>query len=139
VTIPALEDALTPEPPPAPAPLPAALPAAPLRTAEATGPWHALGLTVAGVGLASVVVGSVLGVEAMHQRDDAGCPGNVCPGYDAADTLRSAKTTANWSTALFVAGGALVGCGVSVWWLTRDHGNAAAAVLLTPGGAIGRF
>ena len=137
VTIPVLEDAPAPAPPPTPAP-PAPPLAAPAPAAPPS-PWPAVGLAAAGVGLASVAVGSVLGVEAMHQRDEAGCPGNVCPGYDAADTLRSAKSAANWSTALFIAGGALVGGGISVWWLTRDHGSSAAAVLFTPGGAVGRF
>jgi hypothetical protein len=123
-----------------PPPPPPRVPDVPPPSGDASAsPWRTFAFASAGAGVAALAAGAVLGLEAMHERDQAGCPGNLCPDDGAANTLRSAKTTAAWSTGLFIAGGVLAGCGVTAWWLTRDHRDGAAAVVLTPGGAFGRF
>jgi hypothetical protein len=129
VTIPVLEDAPTVSLAPAPMP--------PARTGSSS--WATVGLVAAGAGVATIAVGSALGVVAMRQRDEAGCPGNLCPDDADADTLRRAKATANWSTALFVTGGVLLAGGASLWWIERDHSRAGVRAVLTPTGVAGAF
>jgi hypothetical protein len=141
VTIPSLEDepslAAPSSLPPAPAMTPAPLPA-PAPLAPASSVWRTVGLVTAGTGVAAIGAGAVLGLVAMHQRNDAGCPGNVCPDDTSASTLRSAKSSADASTALFIAGGALLAGGVAVWWLSAaSHGRTG--VLVTPAGVVGAF
>ena len=134
VTIPALEDV------PA-APLVVAPPVAlvlPAPTA-ASSPWRTVGLATAGAGVVALGVGSTFGIVAMNQRNDAGCPGNVCSSDGSASTLRGAKSSADVATALFIAGGALVGGGLVVWWLSAGTGSARTGVLVTPAGVVGTF
>jgi len=138
VTIPPLEDAPTPALAPAPAPTPAlALAPAPAPPPPSS-PWRNTGLVTAGVGIVAVGVGTAFGIAAMNQRNDAACPGNVCPDEGSASTLRGAKTSADVSTALFIAGGALLGSGLAVWWLAAGPA-ARTGVLVTPMGAVGTF
>jgi hypothetical protein len=98
-----------------------------------------VGLVVAGVGLAALASGAAFGVDALHRRDEAGCRGTVCPDDASAGALRTAQTSATWSTVLFAAGGALLGGGVAVWWLSLDKGGARRGLLVTPGGVAGTF
>lgn len=135
VTIPPLEDAPTLAPTPTLAPAPALAPT-PTPTPS---PWRNAALVTAGVGIAAVGVGTAFGIAAMNQRNDAACPGNVCPDEGSASTLRGAKTSADVSTALFIAGGALLGAGLTVWWLTAAPAASRTGVLVTPVGAIGTF
>ncbi|HEY3817823.1 MAG TPA: hypothetical protein VGL81_11655 [Polyangiaceae bacterium] len=139
VTIPPLEDAPAPPtvvspPPPAsfatPAPRPPPAPSS---------PWRTVGLASAGAGVAALGVGAVLGLVAMGQRNQAGCPGNVCPDDASASTLRGAKSSADVSTVLFVAGGALVGGGLAAWWLSRGTEPVTTGIVVTPLGATGTF
>jgi hypothetical protein len=132
VTIPVLEDA------PVSAPV-VAVPVTVVVPAAQSSSWRIAGLVTAGVGVAALGVGSAFGIVAMNQRNDAGCPGNVCPDEGGASTLRGAKSSANVSTALFIAGGALLGGGLTVWWLSRKSGGARTGVVVTPMGAVGIF
>ena len=129
VTIPPLEDA--PTPPPTHTPAPAPLPPTP--------PWRMVGLATAGVGVVAVGLGAAFGVFAMNQRNEAACPGNLCPSDGSASLLRGAKSSADVATALFIAGGALVGGGIAMWWLSPGTGTARTGVLVTPGGVVGSF
>jgi hypothetical protein len=139
VTIPRLEDLPAPPSPvalpppheavtfPAPAPPPA------------PSPWRTTGLVTAGVGVVAAAFGAAFGVVAMNQRNDAGCPGNVCSNDGSASTLRSAKSSADVSTALFIAGGALAGGGLTIWWLSSGAGPKRTGLLVTPAGIAGDF
>lgn len=143
VTIPALEDAAFAPAPPAPS-LGASTASADVSPSAAdasarAATWRTAGLVASGAGLATMVAGGVLGFDAMRKRDSAGCPGNVCPDVSSASLLNGAKSSADWSTALLAAGGALAAGGLVVWWVSRDHGPARAGVLLTPAGVAGAF
>jgi hypothetical protein len=136
VTIPALEDGGAPVPvaiPPAPPPI-----AAPGEGRAGSSAWRTVGLVAAGAGVASLIAGSAFGVDAMRKRDAAGCAGTVCPDDGSASRLEGAQTSANWSTALLVTGGALVVGGLAVWWVSRDRGPAAGLVV-TPAMIAGAF
>ena len=124
VVIPQLEDAPAPTPPPTLTPAPAPAPdlahappsaPAPTSTAPPRGPWRTVGLIAGGVGLAAIAGGAAFGIDALRKRDDAHCPANACPDAAAAASLQSAKTSANWSSALFATGAALVAGGVVLW------------------------
>jgi hypothetical protein len=135
VTIPTLEDGA------AQAPVVVSIPppSEPGETRGGSSTWRTIGLAAAGAGLASLIAGGAFGVDAMRRRDAAGCANNVCPDDASAGQLNGAKTSADWSTALLVTGGALVAGGLAVWWVSRDHGPAAAGVLVTPAGISGAF
>lgn len=82
-------------------------------------PLRTVGFVVGGVGVASLIVGGVTGALAMGQagiyRDacDRSVSPNVCDqrGYDSAQSL---KTLAPLSTITLIAGGVLVGAGVTL-------------------------
>lgn len=82
-------------------------------------PLRTVGFVVGGVGVASLVVGSITGILAMGQagiyRDacDRSTTPNVCDqrGYDSAQSL---KTLAPLSTITLIAGGVLVAGGVTL-------------------------
>jgi hypothetical protein len=98
-----------------------------------------VGLVVGAVGLGALAGGAAFGLDALHRRDEAGCHGTVCPDDASASALRTAQGSATWSTVLFVAGGALLGGGVAVWWLSLDKGSSHRGLLVTPGGVAGTF
>jgi hypothetical protein len=139
VTIPGLEDAPALASAPAPAPWRTVGPALASAPTPAPAPWRRVGLATAGVGLVALGVGSAFGIVAMNQRNNAGCPGNVCPDDGSASTLRGAKGSADVATALFIAGGTLIGGGLTVWWLSAGTAPARTGVLVTPAGVAGSF
>jgi len=132
VTIPPLDEAAV-------APVGVATPVvSPVTPASTSSSWRTVGLVGAGAGVVALGVGAAMGFVAMNQRNEAGCPGNVCPDEGSASTLRGAKGSADVSTALFIAGGVMLGGGLAVWWLSAEHG-VRAGVLVTPMGAVGSF
>jgi hypothetical protein len=136
VAIPRLED--RPAPPPVPLPPPhEAAPSPPPPPPPS--PWRTTGLVIAGTGVVAAAFGAAFGVVAVNQRNDAGCPGNVCSNDGSASTLRSAKSSADVSTALFIAGGALAGGGLTIWWLSAGTGPKRTGLLVTPAGIAGDF
>ncbi|HEY4119129.1 MAG TPA: hypothetical protein VGM56_14785 [Byssovorax sp.] len=106
VNVPGLADAPKPPPPPPPPP---------------PFPWRTVGFVTAGVGLATLVVGSVLGGVAIAKSSDAKsrCTESICTDAGAIDENNTAGGLADTSTAMFVVG-LLVG------------GGGAAIVLLNP-------
>jgi hypothetical protein len=99
--------------------------------------WRTVGLAVAGTGLGALAAGGVLGAVAIRQRDQAHCVGTVCPDEPSASTLRSAKTWAEGSTALLIAGGVLLASGAAVWLVVRsDQGGPRLGAAPLPGGAM---
>jgi hypothetical protein len=103
------------------APPPAAGPSAVLESAPLTtssGPWKTVGIVVAGVGVVGLGLGTVFGVEASSNKSSAGCNSNsVCPSVNAENTLSTAQSDGNVSTAFFVAGAVLLAGGIVTWAL----------------------
>ncbi len=92
------------------------------------GAQRAIGWTVAGVGLAGVAAGAVLGVIAMSDNNSASnqCLGNVCNQQGVSST-HDAKNAATASTVAFAVGGGLVAAGF-VLWLTAPGDTRASGV-----------
>src|SRR5262249_10026654 len=108
--------------------------APPAREAKAEGGLRAqevVGLSVVGLGLAGVVVGSVLGVRAISRYKDTTphCQDDFCDPFGVA--LRSeARRTGTASTAVFFAAGTAVAAGVALYFMTpKQHAIRAAATL----------
>jgi serine/threonine-protein kinase len=144
VDVPSLEDAPAPPSTPPltpPQPQPQILtPTQPLTpppapTPAGSSPWPIVGIVAGAAGLASIAGGAVLGFVAMGKRNDANCPNNTCPDAAHASTLGDAKTAADWSTGLFVAGGVLAAAGVTVWVVSHGHESAPqVGATVLPGG-----
>jgi hypothetical protein len=142
VVVPSLEDApVTPPTTPAVAPAPVPSPISPMAptpplpappSTHPSSPWPTVGLFVGVAGLASIGAGAALGFVAMSKRNEANCPGNTCPDASSAATLGDAKTAADWSTGLFVAGGVLAASGVTLWLVWREHSTPTAQVGAVP-------
>jgi hypothetical protein len=139
VPIPALEDASAPVPVIAPPAAPAPVPPSQAVPSHASSTWRTVAVVAAGAGLGALLVGGGFGIDAIHKRDSAGCPGNVCSDDASANELNGAKQSASWSTALLLTGGAVLAGGLVVWWLSQDRGPAAAGLLVTPAGIAGAF
>jgi len=118
--------------PPDVAPAPAAAP-------SRTSPLQFVGITTAGVGAAGLIVGTILGVEALSKNSEANS--NHCGGAagfssdpNECDTQgvslrKEAVDAGNLSTIGFAAGGALVVGGALMWFLAPTaHVQAAPAV-----------
>jgi hypothetical protein len=89
-------------------------------------PLRTVGFVVGGVGIASIAVGSVLGLMAISKNSDSNANGHCdASGCDATGTsLRNtALSDATVSTITFVAGGVLAAAGV-VLVLTAPHAKA---------------
>jgi hypothetical protein len=122
------------EPPPVATSVP--LPAPPAAVAARSSAWRTAGIAAAGAGLGVMTVGAAFGIDALRRRDDAHCAGTVCPDTAAAAGLASAKTSADWSTGLLVAGGAFVAAGFAVWLFARDtRATVRVGAVALPGGA----
>jgi hypothetical protein len=85
---------------------------------------------IASAGVAGVVAGSVLGVLAIADNDDAHCtPANVCTDPQA---RRDAQRMALGSTVGFVAGGALLAGGILLFVLAPRSTSKTAAFHVEP-------
>lgn len=148
IEIPALEDA------PAQAPIPTATStpvatSAPIATAAPTAPppagWspgRTAGFTMGVVGLVGVGVGAALGGVAASQLSEvkAICPNTACGDPATVDLSKQVGSLADASTALFVAGGAVLAGGLILFlvspasagapprtsWISPMIGNGAA-------------
>lgn len=127
-------------PPPHAAPPPLAPPPAEPAAAPSSSRWmKPTGAVIAGVGLATLAVGSVLGVVAALDWSSAKttCNGSCPPGssnYQPAISARdSAGTAADWSTALFVAGGVATVAGAVIFLVApSSHAETAVHVGVAP-------
>ena len=128
VTIPALDNdpvavagTVTPSQPPADTRPPSA--------ATGSDKQRVVGLTIAGVGAAGLVAGTVFGLAATSKWHEAkaNCPGNVCTDPHWLDVRQAANTQADASTILFAVGGAALATG-AVLWLTAPRAPKAPAV-----------
>jgi hypothetical protein len=129
---PAPEPTATAEPPPPPPPTASVIVAPPPppvdQGPERGGSQRSAGVLLGGLGIAGVVVGSIIGLRAKSLHDDAveRCPGSPCPNAEGVRLNEDAKTNALVSNIAFGAGLALVGAGVVVW-LTAPRGDAPAS------------
>jgi hypothetical protein len=97
---------------------------------------RALGLTLGGVGIAAIGVGSVFGALTFSAWSSAknacGASGTSnCPASNSATATsdrNSAETEGTISTIAFIAGGLLVASGVTLF-LVRGHGSSRVAVV----------
>ncbi len=129
-------------------PAPTLLTVAPPSTSSHLG--QQAGFVVGGVGVATLVVGVVLGIVALHDASGAhaACPTASCNSAKGVSENGTAGTTADWSTAMFVAGGVAVAAGGALVLFTgrsRESAPAPAAASVTPvlgpgfAGLSGRF
>ncbi len=147
LTIPALKDA--PAPVVAAPPQQLAQPAPmPIDRVDSPSSWNTqknVGVVVAGVGVVSVVVGSVFGVVAISKwNGGADCPNDVCVNNDAQQKAQDAKTFGNVSTALFVVGGAALAGGAVLYFTAPKNSSAVGlSPMLSPNASgaslTGRF
>ncbi len=117
VSVPALEDAPAELPPPVAQQAPAPPPRPPPPPPEPPGKAQRIaGGVVTGLGGASLVIGSALGLVAMSKNNTAktACPGVQCSDMAGVTAAQQAGTFADASTAMFVIGGAAVAAGVIV-------------------------
>jgi hypothetical protein len=120
---------------PAPVPVPASDDASRPEGGEHSAfPWRTVGLVAAGVGVATLGVGSYFGLQAKSKNDQSnnsgGCSGDNCTPA-AAQIRRDAITAGNTSTALFVVGGVLAAGGI-VLWLVAPSSESGSGVSVTP-------
>lgn len=137
VDIPALEDDATPAPiAPAATPSHASVPP---RHEPAPEPvsLRVVGFTTVASGVLGVGVGTVLGLQAIRKRADAGCTNGVCPTEASKATFDDAKTVADASTIAFVVGGALVAGGVAMWIFAPPSRPAVARLRVRATPSIG--
>ena len=131
------------------APPPPQQPAAPLVTsppapsappAPSGGSWlKPAGAVIGGLGLATIATGSVLGVVAALEWSDAkamcgaSCPPGSASYQSANDARNGAATAADWSTALFVAGGVATVAGVVMFLVApSSHADSNVRVGVAP-------
>ena len=105
---------------------------APGSSRSSSSPLRTAALISGGAGLVGLAVGGFFGLQAKSKQDDADCPGNVCKDEASASTLRSANDAATLSTIAFVAGGALVAGGITLWLVGSSSSPKTASVRLSP-------
>ncbi len=150
VTIPALVPVAPVAPVVASRPPEGAAPSTPSSQAAQASLWRTAGFVTGGVGVASIIAGSVLGGLALGKVNDVHkkCPGGHCTSEADVSEDSTAGTLADASTATFIAGGVLAAAGVLMVVFspsprTDEHAPAAATwrPVLGPGyaGMAGAF
>jgi hypothetical protein len=94
-----------------------------------------VGVVVAGVGLAGIIVGSVFGIEAQSKNSEAlkpeNCRTSTLCSPNGLSLTNDAKNSATISTVAFIAGGAAVAAG-AVIWLTAPRAPASTGLRAVP-------
>jgi hypothetical protein len=109
----------------------------PTPPAPGLGTQKALGIFTAGVGVVGLGVGSIFGMMAMSQKDDAqnACP-DRCANQSGVNLWSDAKRTAQIADIAFVVGGVGIVGGSLLWFTAGPSGSQASTqVGLGPGGA----
>ena len=128
-------------------PDPAAAPAAPAKGVVVTEPapsrptaYPAVGGVLLGLGGVALVTGGIFGGIAASKKP-AGCAGNVCNTSADTDAFKSAQSTANVSTIVFVSGAALslVGAGVLAFAPWREKVDVSGTTDGKSGSISARF
>jgi hypothetical protein len=128
----------TPPPPDRPRPPPPVV-----DEGRPTPPLKYAAVASAGAGLVAIAVGTIFARGAKSNWDDAkalGCDGNgVCRTREGVDLINDAGSKATIGTISFVAGVALIGGGVTMWFLApspeKPEPAVAPDVSVGPGGA----
>lgn len=99
-----------------------------------------IGVAAAGVGVAGLAVGGILGLTAKSKYDDAksACGGSTtgCSSSAVSDS-NSAFDRAGLATGFFIGGAVLVAAGAAVFFLVPSgHAKTGVAVAPTPGGIV---
>jgi hypothetical protein len=134
VEVPPLAEDVAAAPSSAPSALPTQAPTSPPPAAASPGSTQrTIGLVVAGVGVAGLVVGTVFGLSAKSKNDGATahCGGDVCDATGIA-SLDDARRAATFSTIGFAAGGAALAGGL-VLYLLAPRGPSTTGLTVTPG------
>jgi hypothetical protein len=121
------------------------------KAAPSPFPLRTLGIITGAVGVVTIGIGGVFGIQAIGKNSDSnttGCNGDMCSGAGLTNR-RDAVSAGNTSTALFVVGGLLTGAGVVMFVLGKSSASGetkpavAAAPAVGPGSAgfalSGRF
>jgi hypothetical protein len=99
-------------------------------TSTSSSPLRPIGFVVLGVGVASIVTGTILGVVASATKSSSCDAMNVCnPG-----SLSPLYAEANASTATLIAGGILAAAGITFVIVGRPRSNASTAFRVSPTG-----
>ena len=97
------------------------------------------GLVMGSVGILGLGVGTVFGILAIDQNNqakDAGCTGSGCPNSAGVGLTNDALTSATVSTVAMIAGGVLLAGGATLYFLAPDDSEVAAiGISPTVGGA----
>lgn len=98
-------------------------------------PEHGLGtqktaaLIVGGVGVASVAVGTIFGLQALSKHDKAEnlhCSGTTCPTGEGVNASNEARTAGNISTVAFIVGGVGLAGGAALWFTAKPSRSTSA-------------
>lgn len=97
-------------------------------TAPASSPLRPIGFVTLGVGVASVVTGSILGLVASATKSSSCDQNNVCtPG-----SISTLYAEANTSTATLIAGGVLAAVGITFVIVGHPRAHASTALHVAP-------
>lgn len=95
-----------------------------------------VGLIIAGAGVVGLGLGTVFGVVASSKQSDSGCNGTKCPDDTSKGKLDDAISAATKSTVFFIAGGALLAGGLTLYFVaprtSSSRGSGAASARLRP-------
>jgi hypothetical protein len=83
-------------------------------TSSSGGTQRVVAYAIGGAGLVGVVIGGVFGMQAINARNDPRCTDGVCDAAGA-QVQRDGMRAGNIATVAFVAGGALLAGGVTLW------------------------
>jgi hypothetical protein len=91
-------------------------------------------LLVGGVGVAGIAVGAVFGVQAINLNNDSNkdCNAQSSCGPGGFSSRQDAQSAGNVSTIAFVAGGAVLAAGVTMFVLAKPRSNSGMAIRMTP-------
>jgi hypothetical protein len=109
---------------------PVAPPPAPVRVAP---------LVVTGVGVATLVAASVVGIVALGKIGDleSKCPNNACPPASFADDVADTRTFVTATDVLFVAGGLITAAGLGWFLFSAPSSQPRATASCGPHGCFG--
>jgi hypothetical protein len=134
-----------PLPPPGPATTapPQPPPGSATTPSEAASPMGTIGLVAGGVGVVGLIVGSIFGGLTISS---SGSANNACPSHtgcsaQATNDRNNALTYGTVSTVAFIAGGGLVGGGLTLYFTAPKSRAPSVGVQMAPGrmAMTGRF
>jgi len=100
-------------------------------------PWQVpVGITSMGLGVVALGVGTAVGFAAKSTADDADCDAQDVCSQAGVDDRASAVTQGNVATVVFIAGGAVVLGGLTLW-LTAPSTESASGASRGAGPAVG--